>query len=129
MWCLLRKKEVAETPEESVRQWFIEQLLAKGVPKGLMNGEVFMRLGSKPYRADILIYDRSGQALAVVECKRPEVEISQIVADQALRYHGALDVKFIFLTNGKNTYIYKRQDGGFVPFDHLPSYEEMLCQQ
>jgi type I site-specific restriction endonuclease len=129
MWCKLRKKEVADTPEESVRQWFIEQLLAKGVPEGLMNCEVFLRLGSKPYRADILIFDRSGKPLAIVECKRRDVNISQAVVNQALRYHGALEVEFIYLTNGNNTYIYKRQGRGFVPCDQMPTYEEMLCRQ
>lgn len=129
MWCKLRKKEVADTPEESVRQWFIEQLLAKGVPLGLMNCEVFLRLGSKPYRADILIFDRSGKPLAIVECKRRDVNISQAVVNQALRYHGALEVEFIYLTNGNNTYIYKRQGSGFVPCEQMPTYEEMLCRQ
>jgi hypothetical protein len=40
-----------------------------------------------------------------------------------------LEVKFICLTNGNNTYIYRRQGSGFVPCDQMPSYEEMLCLQ
>ena len=126
MWDPLRRKEVAETPEERVRQWFIGVLSANGFPMGLMGSEVPLSYGGKSLRADIVVYDRSGAPLAIVECKRPEVEITADVARQALLYHGALPVRFIFLTNGNNTYIYKRSDAGFETMNRFPSYEEML---
>lgn len=129
MWDPLRKKEVAPTPEESVRQWFIGQLADAGVPMGLMMSEVSIKYGGKPYRADIVVYDRSAAPVAVVECKRPEVSVTGEVALQALRYHGVLGVRWIFLTNGGSTYIFKREGGGFVPVTAMPSYNEMLCLQ
>lgn len=129
IWDPLRRKEVAETPEEKVRQWFIGVLSAAGVPAGLMMSEVSMKFGDKTYRADILIYDRSGSPLAVVECKRPTVRVDGRTASQALRYHATLDVRYIMLTNGNNTYIYRREGDGFSSCASLPSYEEMLCQQ
>ena len=95
---------------------------------GLMGSEVSLHYGSKSLRADIVVYDRAGKPLMVVECKRPDVQIDTEVAQQALRYHGVLGVRFIGLTNGNNTYIYRREGKGFVAADRLPSYEEMLCQ-
>ena len=72
----LRRKEVALTPEEQVRQWCIGVLSGDlGVPLHMMMSEVGMKLGGKQFRADILVYDRHARPLVVVECKRPEVEL------------------------------------------------------
>ena len=128
-WDPLRRKEVADTPEERVRQWFIGILLQAGCPAGLMGSEVAIEHGSKAYRADIIVYDRNGLPLAIVECKRPGVRITQRVAEQALRYYGILGACFIMLTNGNNTYIYKKEGDTFTVCDKLPSYEEMSCQR
>ena len=123
----LRRKEVADTPEERVRQWFISLLQdSAAVPAGLMMSEAALDYGGKPYRADIVVYDRSAAPLAIVECKRPEVKIDASVAEQAMRYNIVLGVAFLFLTNGKNTYLYQREGDVFRAMDHLPSYEEML---
>lgn len=123
----LRKKEVELTPEEEVRQWFISQLEGvMGVPAHLMMSEVGFRYGEKQYRADILVYDRQGQPLCVVECKRPEVQITEAVSRQALRYSAVLTVKAIILTNGKNTYIYGRKGDGFEALTSIPTFEDLL---
>ncbi len=130
VWDPLRRKNVTATPEERVRQWFIVQLrdIFK-VPAHLMMSEVGFRFGDKPYRADIIVYDREASPLAVVECKRPEVELTSAVIEQAMRYNSVLGVKFLILTNGNLTYIYALNGGKFVPCDHIPSYEEMICQR
>ena len=126
MWDPLRRKEVAATPEEEVRQWFIGVLSDAGCPMGLMGSEVTLHSGGKAYRADIVVFDRSGAPLAIVECKRPGVQITSAVAEQALRYHGVLGVRYIILTNGNNTYLYRREGSGFTPLDRLPHYSEMI---
>lgn len=124
----LRRKAVAATPEESVRQWFIGVLLGScGVPGHLMMSEAPLKLGAKNWRADILVYGRSGAPLAVVECKRPDVALDAAVASQAMRYNQVLDVKWIILTNGDHTMVFRRDGNEFVPADDMPSYEEMLC--
>ncbi len=132
IWDPLRKKEVALTPEEEVRQWCIG-VLAKslGVPMHLMMSEAGFSLGEKKFRADILVYDRKAQPLMVVECKRPEVELTQEVLDQTIRYNMVLDVKYILITNGMKTYMCRKQNGVFVFIDNVPTYEEMIltCQQ
>ena len=127
IWDPLRKKRVTATPEERVRQWFILQLHETfGVPLHLMMSEVSLKFGQKPWRADILVYDRNAAPLLVVECKRPDVEITAAVAEQAMRYNAVLDVRWIFLTNGRTTLIFKREGDRFVPAKVVPDYEGML---
>ena len=130
IWDPLRKKEVAHTPEEAVRQWFIGVLNSSlQVPMHMMMSEAGLKLGEKQFRADILVYDRKAQPLVIVECKRPEVALTQEVLDQAIRYNMALNVKYIMITNGTKTFICRRNDAGFVFIDKVPVYDEMLCQQ
>lgn len=130
IWDPLRKKEVALTPEERVRQWFIGILSTDmSVPMHMMMSETGFRLGDKQFRADILVYDRGARPLMVVECKRPEVELSKDVLDQAVRYNMVLNVKYIVITNGRNTFICGKSDSGYEFLKHVPKYEEMICQQ
>ncbi len=126
----LRRIEVTATPEEQVRQWFINELVQTfKVPVPLMMSEVAFKFGGKLYRADILVYDRTGEPLCVVECKRPEVKLSASVIEQAMRYNAVLSVRFIILTNGNITYLYERKGERFEPMDHIPDYEQMVCRQ
>ncbi len=130
IWDPLRKKEVALTPEEEVRQWCIKVLAERMmVPLHLMMSEAAFKLGEKKFRADILVYDRAARPLMVVECKRPSVELTQDVLDQTVRYNMALDVKYMIITNGTKTYICRKQDGKFIFTADVPTYEEMICQQ
>ena len=124
IWDPLRKKDVALTPEERVRQWCI-QVLARQykVPMHMMMSEASLKLGGKSYRADIIAYDRSLQPVLVVECKRPEVEITAEVLDQAICYNMVLDVKFILITNGMRNYILKKDNERFVQVQTLPEYD------
>lgn len=126
----LRRKEVAATPEEQVRQWFISQLRdTAGVPLHMMGSEVAFMFGAKKYRADILVFNRSAEPLAVVECKRPDVRIDASVAEQAMRYNAVLSVKYIFLTNGATTFIFKRNADRFEPCSVFPEWNSMLDEQ
>ena len=126
IWDPLRKKEVARTPEEVVRQWFIGVLNSSfQVPLHMMMSEAGLKLGDKQFRADVLVYDRKMQPLVIVECKRPEVELTQDVLDQAIRYNMVLDVKYIIITNGTKTYICGKQDGRYAFMKALPTYNEM----
>lgn len=127
VWDPLRKKEVALTPEERVRQWCIGVLRDRmGVPAHLMMSEAGFKLGDKQFRADILVYDRQARPLVVVECKRPEVELTQDVLDQAVRYNMVLDVKYMIITNGTKTYICRKGETGYKFIDYVPDYEQML---
>ena len=126
----LRRKDVPLTPEEHVRQWFIDQLRnAAGVPLHQMMSEVALEYGAgKKWRADIVVYGHGGVPMAIVECKRPDVEITKDVLEQALRYSIVLQVPFLFLTNGHLTYVCRKTADGYEFLDQSPVYEEMLKQ-
>ena len=134
IWDPLRKKNVALTPEEKVRQWCIGVLSNElGVPLHMMMSEAGFKLGDKQFRADILVYDRQAHPLVVVECKRPEVELNAEVLDQAVRYNMVLNVAYMIITNGRQTFACRRvqKDGRFHYsfIERVPSYNEMICQQ
>ena len=130
IWDPLRKKEVARTPEEVVRQWFIGVLNSSlQVPMHMMMSEAGLKLGEKQFRADILVYDRKAQPLVIVECKRPEVELTQEVLDQAIRYNMVLNVRYMIITNGTKTYMFKKGENGYSFMNSVPKYDEMSCQQ
>lgn len=127
IWDPLRKKSVRNTPEEAVRQWFISVLHeGMGVPEHMMGSEVKLNHAGKDYRADIVVYNRSAQPLMVVECKRPEVQLSQEVVDQALRYNRELGARYIAITNGEKTFMFERKDDGFQFVQKAPKWEEMI---
>ena len=127
IWDPLRKKDVVLTPEEKVRQWCIGVLASGvGVPMHMMMSEVGFKLGEKPFRADVLVYDRKLQPVVIVECKRPEVELTMEVLDQAVRYNMVLDVKIIIITNGHKTFICRKTETGYGFMDTLPKYEEII---
>ena len=135
VWDPLRKKMVALTPEEKVRQWFISTLRDQfNVPEHMMMSEVSFKLGNKPFRADILVYGRDLSPLMVVECKREDIEMDREVLEQALRYNLALGVTYIVITNGRATFGFRRRgmagdDAGEIPFERItefPTWETML---
>ena len=92
----------------------------------MMMSEVGFCLGGKQFRADVVVYDRKAQPLAVVECKRPEVELTREVLDQAVRYNLVLNVNLIIITNGHQTYICRKFEEGYRFIDKLPKYEEII---
>ncbi len=134
----LRRKWVALTPEERVRQWFIGVLQEQlAVPPTVMMSEVGMNYGlaqttldgrthRKRFRADIVAYDRGGKPLLLVECKRPEVDLDAYVLAQAQRYDSVLDVRYILITNGMRTLFLHRQGTRFLFGERPLTYPEML---
>ena len=127
IWDPLRKKDVALTPEERVRQWFIGILSQQmAVPTHMMMSEVGFKLGKKQYRADILVYGRNAAPLMVVECKRPDVELNLEVLDQAIRYNKVLNVKFIVITNGHKTFMFEQKEQKYEAVAQFPTYNEMI---
>ena len=127
IWDPLRRKSVRNTPEEQVRQWFISVLHeGMGVPEHMMGSEVALKHGTKEYRADIVVYDRSAAPVMGVECKRPEVTLDQEVVDQALRYNNELNVKYIAITSGVKTFIFIRTADGWEFMQKAPKWEEMI---
>ncbi|MGI8893387.1 MAG: type I restriction enzyme HsdR N-terminal domain-containing protein [Bacteroidia bacterium] len=101
----IRKKYVALTPEEWVRQHMISFLInEKNYPSALIAVEMPLMLNKLRKRADIVAYNRNGTPLVLVECKAPAVQVSQTSFDQAARYCLATGIKLIIITNGLSHY-------------------------
>jgi hypothetical protein len=126
----LRRKYVKLTPEEWVRQNFIQYLINEGkYPPGLLGIEVLFRFNKLKRRVDILVHDRSGRPVLIVECKSPDVEIDDKVFEQIATYNMSYKVPFLVVTNGLHHYACKI-DYAAMKFDYLlviPLYEDLLC--
>ena len=101
----LRKRFVALTPEEWVRQHFVEYLIQeKQFPSALMGNEVSLTQNGIKRRCDTLVADRQGKPLVIVEYKAPEIEITQQVFDQIVRYNMVLRARYLMVSNGMTHY-------------------------
>ncbi|MDR3366345.1 MAG: type I restriction enzyme HsdR N-terminal domain-containing protein [Prevotellaceae bacterium] len=121
----IRKKYVALTPEEQVRQNFIDFLLReRNFPAGLMMVEYALKVNGMNRRCDIVACNRSGAPLLLVECKAPGVSIGNETFAQAARYNIALRVPYLAITNGTATYCCRIGfDAGSIEFlEDFPHY-------
>lgn len=124
----LRNKWLVFTPEEQVRQLFVQFLIReKGVPPGLMAIEKGFRLNGLSRRADILVHNREGNPLLIVECKAPEVKITEAVFDQIAMYNLNFGLKYMVLTNGREHYACSMdfEAKKYVFLRTLPDYETL----
>ena len=125
----LRKRYVALTPEEWVRQHFVEYLIeTKQFPAALMANEVSLTQNGIKRRCDTLVADREGQPLVIIEYKAPEIEITQQVFDQIVRYNMVLRARYLMVSNGMVHYCcqidYENNTYGFL--SEIPSYGDLL---
>ena len=97
----VRKKYLVLTPEEWVRQHFIHYLnKEKNYPLGLMGVEQMVKYNGMQTRADIVLYTADGKPNVIVECKAPNVKITQDAFNQIAKYNFKLKVEFLVVTNG-----------------------------
>ena len=96
-----RRRWVRLTPEEWVRQNFVRYLAeVKNFPASLMALERSLKFNQQDFRADVLIFSTGGKPLLLVECKAPEVKITQRTFDQIIRYNFEFQVDYLIVTNG-----------------------------
>lgn len=124
----LRRKYVALTPEEWVRQHFVHYLTThKGYPSGLMANEVMIQLNNTRKRCDTVLYRKDLSARLIVEYKAPHIEITQAVFDQITRYNLVLRVDYLIVSNGLRHYCcqidYQTQSYTFLR--DIPAYTEL----
>lgn len=129
---VIRKKFVVLSPEEWVRQHFIHYLIEhKRVPAGLIVLEKTITLNTMSRRPDILIHDRKGKAVMVIECKAPEVKVSQAAFDQVARYNAVLRVPYLVVTNGLEHYCCRMEFAlnTYTFLQEIPDYSSMTGVQ
>jgi hypothetical protein len=104
----IRKKFIILTPEEWVRQHVVQFLLQeKKYPKSHTNVEKLLTVNDLKKRYDVVVYNPDGSIAVLVECKAPEVKISQDTFDQIARYNLTLKANYLMVTNGLNHYFCK----------------------
>lgn len=125
----LRRRYVALTPEEWVRQHFTHYLIRhKGYPAPLLANEVSLRVGSHARRCDTVLYRREGGTPRLIaEYKAPDVPITQAVFTQVSSYNSVLRADYLIVSNGMRHYCcqidYTRQTVEYLP--EIPGYAEL----
>lgn len=125
--CLCRRRYVALTPEEWVRQNFIGYMVSSlGYPQALVAAEMPVDVNGLRQRADIVAFSRASRPLVIVECKAPSVTLSQTTLNQACRYLSSIGAVAVVLTNGLQHYCVSLNVNGAASFvNHVPSWDEV----
>jgi virulence-associated protein VagC len=129
----LRRKWVKLTPEEWVRQNFVQYLIHEGkYPPGLIGIEIMFRFNTLKKRVDIMVHDRKGQPVLIVECKSPDINISDFyedkVYDQIGEYNLGYKVPYAIVTNGILNYAFRfnRETRQYEHLLEIPLYADLL---
>ena len=98
---VIRKKYVALTPEEWVRQHFLNYLIHElGYPKSLFRVESGLKFNNMQKRSDIVVHDRSGNPWMLIECKSPDIKLTQKAFNQIAVYNMTIGARYLAVTNG-----------------------------
>ncbi len=117
----LRKRWILLTPEEGVRQNFLQYLIQiKKYPASLIAIEKEIKLGELYKRFDIVVYDRNTKPWMIIECKEMDVPLDVLVLEQVLRYNMSLHVPYLVITNGLYCMALSVIDQAFKELNFLP---------
>ncbi|MEI9807953.1 MAG: type I restriction enzyme HsdR N-terminal domain-containing protein [Bacteroidota bacterium] len=120
---VLRKKWLLLTPEEWVRQNFLQYLTeVMHYPSSLIAVEKEIMLGELKKRFDILVYDKDHTSWMIVECKAETVTLNEETLQQALRYNISVPAEFLLITNGHFTYGWQKKEGQLHAITELPGW-------
>ena len=125
---ILRRKYVALTPEEWVRQHFVHFLIEqKGYPATLLANEVQLNVGNKLLRADSVLYGSDLHPRMIIEYNAPTVSITQKVFDQISVYNMLLKVDYLVVSNGINHYVCKMnyENQKYFFLREIPEYKDL----
>ncbi|MGQ9620585.1 MAG: type I restriction enzyme HsdR N-terminal domain-containing protein [Bacteroidales bacterium] len=126
---IIRRKFVRLTPEEWVRQNFIRYLAEDGnYPAGLMGVEVSFSVNRLKKRADILVHNREGKPVMIIECKSYDMPLDEKVFDQIVTYNMNFRVPYLVVTNGMVNYACKidHENKTWEYLMVIPQYEELI---
>lgn len=125
---ILRRKYVALTPEEWVRQHFVHYLIeTKGYPATLLANEVKLSIGTKVLRADSVLYTTALTPRMIIEYKAPHIKISQHTFDQIFAYNLLLRAQYLVISNGLHHYCCKYDESlqKYLFLEEIPGYENL----
>jgi Type I restriction enzyme R protein N terminus (HSDR_N) len=121
---VIRKKFIVLTPEEWVRQHVIHFLIEeKKYPISLINVEKALKINGLTKRYDLVVFNTDGTIHILVECKAPEISISQDTFDQIARYNIALKANYLMVTNGFLHYYCQIENESYTFLKEIPEYE------
>jgi hypothetical protein len=121
----IRKKFILLTPEEWVRQNTIQFILReKNYPKSYLNIEKIIKINDITKRYDIVVFQPDGTIFLLIECKAPEIKITQKTFDQIARYNLTLKAQHLMVTNGLNHYFCQMdfENEQYVFLEELPNF-------
>lgn len=121
----LRKKYLIVTPEEWVRQHMIRYLIEyHQYPRSLFSLEKGLYYNTLQKRTDILILDRTGSPFLLIECKAPEIKLSQKTVEQVAIYNSQIKAAYIGITNGRSHLFLKLSDAGdaYIQLQNVPQF-------
>jgi len=122
----LRKKYFVLTPEEWVRQHFVQFLIdEKKYPVSLIALEKQLTINNLKKRTDIVIYNKLGDPDIIVECKAPHIKITQATFDQIARYNLKLKANYLIVTNGLEHFFCKIdfENETYIFLKDIPDYK------
>ena len=118
----IRKSWMVLTPEEWVRQNFIQYLIqTMQYPTTLIAVEKEIKVGELKKRFDILIY-KNNLPWMIIECKKSDIKINGTVLQQILSYNTAIQAKYIVVTNGNNSFCWQIENNKITICSVLPSW-------
>ena len=126
---IIRRRFVRLSPEEWVRQHFIHYLISQvQVPASLIAVETTIQYNRLSKRCDIVVYNKTGKPVLIVECKAPEVEITQEVFDQVAMYNMTLQVNYLIVTNGLKHFVchIDHEKRSYAFLKEIPGYAELV---
>ena len=128
----LRRRHVALTPEEWVRQHFVHYLIGHlGYPAGLLANEVELKSGDKRLRCDSILFDKQAHPQMIIEYKAPNIQLTQRVFSQISAYNLLLHVDYLIVSNGMQ-HICCRMDyeqHSYHFLKEIPNYEEVMSDK
>lgn len=101
----VRRRWLVLTPEEHLRQYILQLFITRlKYPSSLISVEKSLDVGGMSRRFDIVVYDRNHTPWMLVECKRPDVPVTDQVLHQLLAYQSKVNCRYWLLTNGPQTF-------------------------
>jgi hypothetical protein len=129
VFCVIRKKQLILTPEEWVRQHLIHFLINHlNVPIGLIASEMSLDINGLVRRCDVVVFNRLGNPVFLMECKAPEVVLGEQVVHQIAHYNFNLGTDYMLITNGVQHRILAldRAKGEIKSLEEFPDFSALI---